>query len=508
MSDELSPLPAEQPEEDAGYPRGRYVSLLVVLALLMILIGAARFILPSHAGKQSTERETMQADLSMKAYFVTEYSTSINPPNSSIEPRLFPANRGKKKQDLRQEAIKYYLRAVEKDPSARNIRRLIIVETAANRGMAIRRFDNVSRADTESGSKRIDYSAEVSMWRAIYESHDKLSTSDVAKYESRINKLDLRWYRKLALADLYDRAGMKDKASGERRSAATDAALAVIPLGLMMMGLMCVILIGVVLDVYYLAKKRSGWPGAPSDLVSLPQAERSRVSGLLLEVFVVYILVFIGSQIVFGMFAGLAAKAGLLHANSTSLVILELFMYVGWGLISLLYLVYRLRGTGRSLADLGLKSHDLWRDIRWGIAGYMAGFPVVLAAGLISQKLTGSFKTPPNPVESLTVMNDSWLARLVLFLLLAVAAPFFEELFFRGVLLNSLRARWALAVAILASGVVFAAVHPLPLGFLPILTLGSVFSVLFYQRGSLIPNMIAHCLHNSMIFVLMTLISS
>ena len=86
--------------------------------------------------------------------------------------------------------------------------------------------------------------------------------------------------------------------------------------------------------------------------------------------------------------------------------------------------------------------------------------------------------------------------------------PFFEELFFRGVLFNSFRARWGLAAGVVASAAVFALVHPLPFGFLPIFALGSVFSMLFYQRGSLIPNMVAHGLHNAITFAILILVAS
>ena len=63
-------------------------------------------------------------------------------------------------------------------------------------------------------------------------------------------------------------------------------------------------------------------------------------------------------------------------------------------------------------------------------------------------------------------------------------------------------------MGILSSAVVFGLVHPLPLDFLPIFALGSVFATLVYERGSLLPSMIAHGLNNTAAFAVLLILTS
>jgi hypothetical protein len=509
MSDEFGTVPTPEPAQVSGYPRSAYLALLIILAVLMVSIAAFR-LLPSHqAGPPATDQEVLQGNLYIKFYYVLQYYLPSDARTSPFNSLLYGKTKnGKVSQpgDLRQMAAQQYDLAAKKDPSAYNIRRLIIVESPERRSSAIDRFVLASKNALEGETR--DYRPEMHVWRTIYLSKEKLSPADVKLNESKIHAMGLGWYEKLALAELYDRAGMKANASAERRSAAEAAAAVVFPIAFMVIGFMLVLVAGIALDSYYLKKKQAGWPGARSDILELPDAERSRASGYLLESFVVYILVFVFVQIVFMVIEHVGIRRGWLFPNSLNLIALEAAQYLLWGLLSLAFLRYRLREIGWSLSNLGLRSFSIWRDISWGLAGYIGAVPILFAAALISLGLTERFHTPPNPAETLLVGNESWVARLLLLFLLSVAAPFFEELFFRGVLFNSLRSRWSFPAAVLVSAAVFAGVHPLPFGFLPIMALGAVFAVLTYQRGSLIPNMIAHCLWNGMVFVFVTLIST
>lgn len=506
MSDELNPISAEQPERPAGYPKGRYTFFLVVLAILIVLIASARFIRPSRVSPPDTEKEVLQANLSMKFYYFTQY---LSPTTSQRSPFEFPTSpRRHKDKDLRQAAIRQYTLAVSKNPSVYNIRRLIIVETPDKRPWAISQFSKVLHPELEAGLTKRDYGDEVRMWRAIYVSKTKLSATDVTKYQSKLDELSLGWYGRLVQAELYDRAGMTDRASSERKQAALSAAAIVVPLTFMIIGFLVLMLVGVVIDIYYLASGTYARQALPNDVQSLHVVEKSRVSGVLLESFVVYMLIFVISQLFLGEVFSFVIRRGWLYPNPTTVTAVMAFDSLVWNLLALAYLVYRVRRVGLNLAGLGLKASNLWGDIRWGIAGYVAGLPIVVIVSIISQILTRQFKTPPNPVQTLLIASDSWFARIVILLLLSVSAPFFEELFFRGTLFNSLRARSTIIGAVIVSAVVFAGVHPLPMGFLPIFTLGSIFSILFYHRGSLVPNMTAHCLHNTMLFILVTLLTS
>ena len=86
-----------------------------------------------------------------------------------------------------------------------------------------------------------------------------------------------------------------------------------------------------------------------------------------------------------------------------------------------------------------------------------------------------------------------------------VGAPFFEELFFRGVLLRSLArlfgdvGRWVgPALAIVVTGVLFGLAHAESLQLLGLALFGVILSFIAYRTGRLGMNMVAHATFNLM----------
>jgi hypothetical protein len=188
-------------------------------------------------------------------------------------------------------------------------------------------------------------------------------------------------------------------------------------------------------------------------------------------------------------------------------VLLTTGVYVLAGVLSAAYLAYRLRSAGWTWRTIGLTTRNPWVDVLWGIGGYAAALPMLIAAGLISQAIGRLIPSPTNPIIPLFAETESVAGRVLLFVLLAGAAPFFEELFFRGVLFGSFRAKWGIRLGIVLSAVVFASVHPLPVGFLPILVLGTIFAILVHERQSLLPAMVAHGLNNGVAFALLLILT-
>jgi len=87
----------------------------------------------------------------------------------------------------------------------------------------------------------------------------------------------------------------------------------------------------------------------------------------------------------------------------------------------------------------------------------------------------------------------------------AIGAPFFEELFFRGALFTSLRTRFGWGLSAVLCAAAFALVHP-PVNWLPIFGLGYVLSTMREMRQSLIPCFVAHFLQNALVFVALSLL--
>jgi membrane protease YdiL (CAAX protease family) len=182
-----------------------------------------------------------------------------------------------------------------------------------------------------------------------------------------------------------------------------------------------------------------------------------------------------------------------------------------FGFIGIAYLWWRLRQRGLGLAEMGLHARRLAGDIGWGALAYVATQPIILAAGIITQHLTQRYfpNVPPpyHPVIGLMLGGSGFWTQAGLLVLLAVAAPLFEETFFRGALHGALRRRLGPGMGACLSAAVFAILHPqLPLGFLPIFLLGITFSLLYEWRQSLVPGMVMHALNNGLIFLTMRIL--
>lgn len=125
------------------------------------------------------------------------------------------------------------------------------------------------------------------------------------------------------------------------------------------------------------------------------------------------------------------------------------------------------------------------------------GWTVVLGAGaiLLLDGLTSALSFLPDWMEaSFDYMQSSWAG----ILLVALAGPVVEELFFRGgvlrVLLRTCRRPW---VAIVVSGLVFGLIHMNPAQVVFASFAGILLGWLYWRTRSLIPCMVVHVLNNS-----------
>jgi membrane protease YdiL (CAAX protease family) len=89
-----------------------------------------------------------------------------------------------------------------------------------------------------------------------------------------------------------------------------------------------------------------------------------------------------------------------------------------------------------------------------------------------------------------------------LFLAIVVAAPLFEEITCRGIVLPALRKPWGDGIAITGSAVVFGAMHMNPWQFFYATILGLTLGWLHVQSGSILPGILLHALNNGISWVL------
>lgn len=84
----------------------------------------------------------------------------------------------------------------------------------------------------------------------------------------------------------------------------------------------------------------------------------------------------------------------------------------------------------------------------------------------------------------------------------AIAAPIGEEVFFRGLLYNSLKRRINVPAAIILSGLIFALVHFGPLAILIIFPMGMLLAYVYEKTQSLWVTICIHATHNGLTFLL------
>lgn len=221
------------------------------------------------------------------------------------------------------------------------------------------------------------------------------------------------------------------------------------------------------------------------------------------------LLGFVGGQV---LAAILVAVAAAISGNTTSLTaIAKLSEPPTWYIISTLlglwggffgsaWLASSVRGTSSFCRDLGLRFR--WIDLIGIPIGVAGQFLVALIYIPISQHVHDFTQRFNAPGQRLTGGSHG-AAYTLIAIFTVVGAPFFEELFFRGVLLRSLSrlfgrlAGWVgpvLAVAI--TGLLFGAAHAESLQFIGLATFGIILSVVSYRTGRLGMNMVAHASFN------------
>jgi uncharacterized protein len=144
---------------------------------------------------------------------------------------------------------------------------------------------------------------------------------------------------------------------------------------------------------------------------------------------------------------------------------------------------------------LGLRRFDFAPGIGRAFAAYGGFFLFLVVYGLIVQ---------PDPQEIIEeIEQERETAKLVaLGILVVLAAPVSEEIFFRGFLFGGLRGRMSFWPAAVISGLLFGLVH-LPGGPLqvpPLVVFGVLLAWLYERTGSLGPPILMHAIQNSISF--------
>jgi membrane protease YdiL (CAAX protease family) len=143
------------------------------------------------------------------------------------------------------------------------------------------------------------------------------------------------------------------------------------------------------------------------------------------------------------------------------------------------------------------------RHLASGALAFVTAFWLLAAAGLAAAWLhrvaTGEAPPPRKILELLPCADPG--PRVIMICITILLSPVAEEVFFRGVLFSSLRARCGFWAAALMSSLVFAGLHLSPVHFPSLLVLGLVLAWLYERTGSLWPAMVLHALHNAWVMI-------
>lgn len=140
-----------------------------------------------------------------------------------------------------------------------------------------------------------------------------------------------------------------------------------------------------------------------------------------------------------------------------------------------------------------------WQRSRWfwwGVCGYLVALPLVILVSLINQRLLEQ-RGGGNPLLEIILRSEDNLTISVLFVMVAVLAPVFEETLFRGFFLTSLTRYLPTWGAIVVSGGLFALAHLNLSDILPLTVLGIVLGFVYTRSHNLLSSILLHGIWNS-----------
>lgn len=343
-----------------------------------------------------------------------------------------------------------------------------------------------------AGRPAREIAAERQLWQALYAPSARGALPRDA--EARIAAMPLGFLKSQAQADLAIAQGETEKAEAARQRLRASVIRTTLATTLLSALFLLTALVGLGLLSYFLLRaSRGDW----ARLGRVGTEPQTLGWGTLLDAFVFYLML----TRVAGVLGGMALKAPSVPP------VIPVLAATQWssGLLGILYLTWTLHRHRASPASLGITLRRLPGDIGYGIAGYAVALPLVAGMSYLSRLLfhQSALASAPNPILPLLASEKEAGNRLLIFIMATLAAPLFEEIFFRGTLFTALRGRLPWAGAALASAALFAVAHPLR-DWLPILALGFVLAALREMRQSLVPGIVAHLLQNAIAYLLLS----
>lgn len=207
-----------------------------------------------------------------------------------------------------------------------------------------------------------------------------------------------------------------------------------------------------------------------------------------------YVTANVSAALVVGLWVGAFGGAGIVPALLGS-------MGLWVGFVGAPLLASRSEGSGEARHDFGLEAR--WVDVPVGVVTGV-GLQLLLLPALywLLQRVTGPLDVD-GPAAELADRAGGIPGWLLFALVVGVGAPIAEELFFRGLLRDTLGSRWGSAVGVVGSSALFAATHFQVVQFVGLFVAGLMWAVLSQRAGRLGPAVLSHMAFNLTTVVLL-----
>jgi uncharacterized protein len=357
-----------------------------------------------------------------------------------------------------------------------------------------------NRADTMAGNPQIrDLAKSLTQ---IWQQPANTTPATIAQIESGLNG----WFRDRVLSKIYTTqsdANALDRLNTQIQTASENA---VVKLGVLSIGRILLGLTGVGLLVLVMIKSltRINRRQASQSIVGTisPALDTPWETPWNWEI--TWQVVLIGFFVV-GQFIVPALFGSLFRPHTQNLQAQALYIfssYVTMAVLGITVMFFSIKsylplppGWFNGIASIG-GSTDKSNWLGWGVGGYLVAIPIVTIVSLLTDRL---FKGQggSNPLLEIVLEGKDRGAIGIFFLTAAVAAPLFEEFFFRGFLLPSLTRYLPVWAAILVSAIFFGVAH-LSISEIPALTvLGILLGIVYTRTRDLRSSMLFHGLWNS-----------
>ncbi|QKQ74552.1 CPBP family intramembrane glutamic endopeptidase [Nostoc sp. TCL240-02] len=310
--------------------------------------------------------------------------------------------------------------------------------------------------------------------------------------QERIQKNLEGWFRSAALVQLYQLQQRQDALLAVKAAQKETAAQAVLKLAIIGTIPTLAALIGLILLILLFAQRLL--KGKASLLAQNADVPWSTPwdGETVLQVFIVGFF-FMGQIFVPLVISVLPIPRPIVDVRLQAFSVLVSYLLVALGALSVLYFSLK---PFFPLPEFWFRFRfqDNW--FLWGLGGYCTALPIVVMVSLINQQLWQG-QGGSNPLLQLALESQDGVALGIFFFTAAIAAPFFEEILFRGFLLPSLTRYLPVWGSILISSLLFAIAHLSLSEILPLTALGIVLGVVYTRSRNLLAPMLLHSLWNS-----------